>query len=161
MTETPKPGRFAPSKSSPKAGKTNLSAPLPVIFRKHYCRSFREWTVTAFFPTEPGTCSGDDVTCYQHVGQHGQAALGFMRSGRACSEAESADLLAELRGIYETPGPGDDPAIPLKVYRRKQPWMREARRKALRAARESVRKDPAGAPWTPDQRAACGLEVCA
>ena len=97
---------------------------LPVIFKKHYDRDLREWYVTAFFPTQ--AWSGYDMTCYQHVGQHGAACISYFNDGKKCKPEEYEDLLKELRGIYET---NDAEHVALKVYSRKQPWMDDERRK--------------------------------
>lgn len=82
--------------------------PLPVIFRVH------RGELAAYFPTERFDKRGN-ITCYAHVGQHGAACPSFLQKGRAAKPEEYADLLAELRGIYET---DDSDHIPLKVYRR-------------------------------------------
>lgn len=85
------------------------SAPtLPVIFRV-YARE-----LCAYFPTERFDESGN-ITCYAHVGQHGGASPFWLSKGRLAKPEEYADLLAELRGIYES---GDDEHINLKVYKR-------------------------------------------
>ena len=59
--------------------------------------------VFALFPDSPADMSGG-IVCYMHVGQHSAASPELMDSARAATEAERADLLAELRGIYETDG---------------------------------------------------------
>lgn len=74
---------------------------LPIIFRTQKAGDFKG-EVTAVFPTIPGT-SGYDVTCYAHIGQHSTGSLEWMRNDtRPATDAERADLLAELRGIYTT-----------------------------------------------------------
>ena len=85
-----------------------MNAPtLPVIFRMFHGE------LTAYFPTE--RWSGSYITCYVHVGQHGAACPSWLQKGRPATPAEYADLLTELRGIYES---GDAEHINLKVYRR-------------------------------------------
>lgn len=73
---------------------------LPVIFRAERSGPFKG-EVTAVFPTLPGT-SALDFTVYAHVGQHSTGTRGWYASTRPATEAESFDLLRELRGIYET-----------------------------------------------------------
>lgn len=86
--------------------------PLPVIFR------FYRGELLALFPTEPASWHGHDITCYAHVGQHSSACRSLLQRGRPAKPDEYADLLAELRGIYERSDGPHDPAITLKVYRR-------------------------------------------
>ena len=81
---------------------------LPVIFRMY------RGELCAYFPTEEWDFSGIMITCYAHVGQHGGASRLWLQKGRLATPAEYADLLAELRGIYEN---GED-AVILKVYKR-------------------------------------------
>lgn len=81
---------------------------LPVLFRVYR----RE--LTAYFPTDEWNERGT-IPCYAHIGQHGAASRIWLSKGRPATEAESRDLLRELRGIYES---GDDEHIALKVYRR-------------------------------------------
>lgn len=97
-------------------------SPLPVIFRAD------SYGVTAVFPTLPGTYDPWTATCYAHVGQHGSCSRDWYWTTRAATPAEYADLLAELRSIYER---GPD-AVPLKIARR---WTRHhdaARRASLK-----------------------------
>jgi hypothetical protein len=91
---------------------------LPVIFRAERSGEFKG-QVTAVFPTMPGTHSRYDVTCYSHVGQHGTAARGWYNETRAATPAEAADLLDELRSIYEDDSDRD--AVRLVVVQR---WTR-------------------------------------
>lgn len=86
--------------------------PLPVIFR------FYRGELLALFPTEPASRHGHDITCYAHVGQHSSACRSLLQRGRPAKPDEYADLLGELRRIYERSTGPDDPAVPLKVYRR-------------------------------------------
>jgi len=88
---------------------------LPVIFRAERSGTFKG-DVTAVFPTIPG-CDTYDATCYAHIGQHSACSRDWYRQTRAAKPSEYADLLAELRGIYES-----DPADPkLAVAQR---WAR-------------------------------------
>jgi hypothetical protein len=105
----------------------------PVIFKKHYDRDSRSWYVTAFFPTEPFDVQGLQMTCYEHVGQHGGCSFGYFWSGKKCKPEEYADLLTELRGIYET---NDDEHVGLKVYTRRSRKMADE----FHAAVEKIRK---------------------
>lgn len=85
-----------------------------VIFRADRTRNPE---ITAVFPTEPGA-SAYDMTCYAHIGQHGSCAREWYNNGtRAAKPAEYAALKAELEGL----------GYQLKVYKRIQPWMREAK----------------------------------
>lgn len=68
-------------------------------------------------PTEDDIFYGNDVTAfiygngipvnygkimsYQHIGQHGEASLDYYNSLRPASPDEYADLLAELKSIYD------------------------------------------------------------
>lgn len=100
--------------------KPKAPPPLPVIFRKV------DNDVTAFFPTE--VWGYQTMPCYAHVGQHGGASFGWYNVTRAASPDEYADLLAELRRIYEQ---GDDP-VRLVVYQRMTKGHREAFNRAHR-----------------------------
>jgi len=82
--------------------------PLPVIFRMY------RGELCAYFPTEEW--ARGQITCYAEG--HGGACPSWLRKGRPATEAEYADLLSELRGIYETSNGPDDPVIKLRVYRR-------------------------------------------
>lgn len=81
---------------------------LPVIFRIH------RKELCAYFPTERFNLMGH-ITCYAHVGQHGGANPAWLSKGRPATPDEYADLLAELKGIYES---NDAEHINLKVYKR-------------------------------------------
>ena len=87
----------------------------PVIFRRWRWQSGQQGSVFALFPTL--SAGGGYVTCYQHIGQHGQANYGVCvrRSLGMLMPDEYAELLAELRRV------GYDDLV---VYRRRQPWMR-------------------------------------
>ncbi len=69
--------------------------PLPVLFR------MIRGELLALFPTEKWNDRGD-ITCYARVGQHGAASSFMTSAGRRAKPEEYADLLTELRGIYET-----------------------------------------------------------
>jgi hypothetical protein len=87
---------------------------IPVLFRKD-----DEGTVTAFFPTLPGSSNGGDMTCYTHVGQHSSCSYEWMyRHTKLAQPGEYANLLAEITQIYGTE------FIDLKVYKRCQPSFR-------------------------------------
>lgn len=93
----------------------------PVIFRKS--RKTDGGEVFALFPTIPSDVYGLYCMSYQHVGQHSGAdyRLCISQSTPANFE-ERADLHAELESLGY-----DD----LMVYRREDPWMRQAREAAL------------------------------
>lgn len=102
---------------------------LPVIFRAEWNDSPKTGNVhvTAVLPTLPGTRDPWTATCYAHVGQHGSCSRQWYWTTRPATEAESADLLAELRGIYSRP---DDPEavdlIPVKRWTRHHDAARRA-----------------------------------
>lgn len=93
--------------------------PLPVIFRTARRGEFKGW-VTAFFPTLPWDRHGREITCYQHVGQHGGASWSFYQSSdlRPSTPEELAPLLAELQGIYDRSMDADDTAYTLHPCRK-------------------------------------------
>ena len=63
-------------------------------------RAYPEGDVLALFPEEPGDCTGRTCSCYQHVGQHGQADYnGCIASTRAAKPEEYAPLARELNMI--------------------------------------------------------------
>ena len=68
---------------------------LPVIFKRYGNE------VTALFPTIPGTNDPFTCTCYAHIGQHGSASEAYAAMRPAAKPSEYADLMAELRGIYD------------------------------------------------------------
>ena len=57
--------------------------------------------VFAIFPNISWSGNGD-VTCYEHVGQHGEACPEYVKECRKATEDEYKDLLEELQRIYET-----------------------------------------------------------
>lgn len=80
---------------------------LPVIFRAERSGDFKG-DVTAVFPTLPGTNDPYSFTVYAHIGQHSSGGRLWYNGTRAAKPDEYADLLAELRRIYES-----DPSEPL------------------------------------------------
>lgn len=93
---------------------------VPVIFRKE-----RDGDVTAVFPT---TVAGYNLMqCYAHVGQHSGCSFDWYRSTKPAKPKEYADLLAELRGIYERDGDAT-----LVVYSRINTKLREEFRREHR-----------------------------
>ena len=78
----------------------------PVTFRAERSGPHKG-EVTAVFP---------DGVCYCHIGQHSSYEAEWYHSTRPATPEEYADLLAELRSIYET---GHD-AVKLRVYKRRQ-----------------------------------------
>jgi hypothetical protein len=91
---------------------------LIVIFRKDRGKNPE---VTAVFPTEVGGAKMGDMTCYAHIGQHSGCSYGWYLTTRRARPEEYADLLAELRQIYEEDP--DDP-VRLVVRQRISPQMR-------------------------------------
>lgn len=99
---------------------------LPVIFRADRSGDFKGHA-TAVFPTLPGTSSPYDCTCYAHVGQHGTCGKPWYWTTRPATEAESADLLRELRGIYESDAYGEPVRlVPVKRWTRHHDDARRA-----------------------------------
>ena len=91
----------------------------PVIFRQS-----PDGEVIALFPATPADTSGSLCSSYQHVGQHGAANdLLVVTTTKLAKPEEYADLLAELVSIGY-----DD----LKIYKRVQQWMYDARKAAAR-----------------------------
>lgn len=103
---------------------------LPVIFRTE--PGDRKAGLVAIFPSVCEGYAGYHMGCYAHIGQHGSASLDYYRSETIPAKPEEyADLLQELRGIYER---GEDP-VELVIYRRMTPqhraaFIREANRMA-------------------------------
>lgn len=92
----------------------------PVLFRKMPGKQFAEDGVTAVFPCEAFNARGDTMSCYAHVGQHGECDLGWYGKTVAAKPEEYADLLDELRGapyFYR-----------FKIYKRMQRRFHNARR---------------------------------
>lgn len=84
---------------------------LPVVFR----REREPGSILAVFPTLYET--GNTVTCYAHIGQHGAASPDYiLHDTTPAAPDEYAPLLAELRSIYENPHYGEP--VKLKVYQR-------------------------------------------
>ena len=58
--------------------------------------------VTAYFPTIfYDEHRNNNVVCYAHYGQHGEATPGYLEECRQATPAEYAELHAELTGIYD------------------------------------------------------------
>lgn len=128
---------------------------LPIIFRASPGGDFKG-DVTAVFPTLADDYAGQRFTVYAHVGQHSGGALDWYNSTRPARPAEYADLLAELRGIYETrpaafPETYGEP-VKLELCQR----MTAAHRRELAAgaavARAGLAASSRGAPWIPAER---------
>lgn len=101
---------------------------LPVIFRAERSGDFKG-DVTAVFPTLPGTSDPWTCTAYAHVGQHSICNREWYATTRAATPDEYADLLAELRGIYERDDDAD--AVRLEVVQRWTRHLDDARRAEL------------------------------
>jgi hypothetical protein len=99
---------------------------LPIVFRKD---RGKEPEIIAVFPTLPQDYQGCFMTCYAHIGQHGGCDFGWYHSTRRANPAEYADLLAELRQIYEQ---DENEPVELVVYQRIQPAHRKAFKENLR-----------------------------
>lgn len=96
---------------------------LVVTFRKDRGKNP---TVTAVFPTEPAGHRYGEMTCYAHVGQHSGCSLNWYHASRAATPVEYADLLTELREIYEQ---DEDQPVRLVVRQRVTPQMRDEYRR--------------------------------
>ncbi len=107
-----------------------MTCKLPIIFRTQSHGQFKG-EVTACFPSLPGTNDSRTFLCYSHVGQHGSASLPWYRDTRPAKPSEYADLLAELRGIYENPHYGEP--VELTVYHRITRQHHQARTQELAA----------------------------
>jgi len=114
---------------------TQATESLPVIFRTHRHGEYKG-VVTAVFPTLPGTPDPWSFTVYEHVGQHSDASKAWYLTTCAAKPEQFADLLRELRGIYETPDSAwEIPPVNLQVAQRFTRHHDKARRAALRAQR--------------------------
>ena len=92
---------------------------IPVVFRKS------QGEVTAVFPTLPADLDGRLMTCYAHIGQHGGASHLWYNTTKRAKPEEYADLLEELKYLYEVDHNGEG-AFELVVYQRIQPSHRRA-----------------------------------
>lgn len=139
---------------------THETQVLPVIFRAERSGPDRG-TVTAVFPTCAADYAGREFMVYAHIGQHGAGSLDWYWRTRAARPDEYADLLKELRGIYgQSLAPGD-PVISLQVRQRFTAAMRAAWQADARRARDGLRADPSGGPWSPDAQAATAAAMAA
>jgi hypothetical protein len=102
---------------------------LPIIFR---AERTKDGDVTAVFPTVPSDVAGRYFTVYAHIGQHSGGSFEWYNKTCAAKPAEYADLLDELRRIYERSHAPGDPVFRLKVYRRMTPQHRAAFRAEAR-----------------------------
>jgi hypothetical protein len=89
----------------------------PILFRADRSGDFKG-VVTAVFPTIAADVSGNQMTCYSHIGQHSGCSLGWYHSTRAATPQEYRDLLKELQAIGY-----DD----LRIVKRISRAMREKR----------------------------------
>lgn len=73
---------------------------LPVLFR---ISCGKDRTITAVFPTLPADTQGQQLTVYEHVGQHSGATWDWYHSRThvPANRTQYKDLLTELRGIYK------------------------------------------------------------
>lgn len=68
-----------------------------IAFRKYWNKWNKAWTPIAFMPdveANPG-----NIMSYEHVGQHGEASMGYYWSTRPCEPELYAPLMKELEGI--------------------------------------------------------------
>ena len=69
-----------------------------VIFRKAENPYTKEYEVIAFFPEIEA--NHGRILSYMHIGQHGEADLGFYHETKKVTEEEYKPLLNELKEIY-------------------------------------------------------------
>ena len=74
--------------------------------------------VFAVFPDSRWSKQGDYIAIYQHVGQHGDAWVGYVDEQEQAEPEEYAELLTELQGIYGRSCGPDDPPVQLVVVSR-------------------------------------------
>lgn len=103
---------------------------LPVIFRNEGTAKKPE--IVAVFPTEPGTNDPYDFTVYAHLGQHSTGTWPWYAKTKKATPDQYADLLAELRSIYERE---DRDPVTLVVAQRFTKFHHQERRAALRSMR--------------------------
>lgn len=70
-----------------------------VIFRKSKNPYTKEYEVVAFFPEIEANYGR--ILSYMHIGQHGEADLGFYHETKKAIEEEYKSLLEELKVIYD------------------------------------------------------------
>lgn len=69
----------------------------PVIFRME---GNKPQTCVAFFPYS--SANHGKIVCYAHLGQHSEASIHYYGKTRPAKPTQYAELLVELRGIYES-----------------------------------------------------------
>ena len=69
-----------------------------VIFRKEKNPYTNDYEVIAFMPELKANYG--KIVCYAHIGQHGEADLGYYQNTKKAIETEYKPLLNELNGIY-------------------------------------------------------------
>lgn len=122
---------------------------IDVIFRAEKSGPYNG-TVTAVFPSICADYAGHEMMCYAHIGQHSGCCIGWYRETRKAAPAEYAPLLRELTAIYGTDHGGEG-VYSLRVVQKITAKHRQALRDGARQARESLRSNPAGAPFVPVQ----------
>ena len=70
-----------------------------VIFRKAQNPYTKEYEIVAFFPEIEANYG--KILSYMHIGQHGEADLGFYQETIKATEMEYKPLLEELKSIYD------------------------------------------------------------
>ena len=90
---------------------------IEVMFRKYTDRSGE---ILAVFPYEMHDRLGRFVTCYAHIGQHGSAQMSHvLGKTRPAKPNEYAELLEELKGIYERALHKGDAVYTLRIIKRR------------------------------------------
>lgn len=71
---------------------------LKVIFRKSKNPYTNKYEVVAFFPES--SANYGKIESYMHIGQHCESSVDFYHSTTKATPDEYAELLSELKGIY-------------------------------------------------------------
>lgn len=67
---------------------------IEMIFRKT-----KDGDIVAFIPYCYKVYFGD-IMCYQHIGQHSEASIGFYQETKLAEKEEYKELLEELKQVY-------------------------------------------------------------
>ena len=72
---------------------------ITMIFRKAYNPYTKRYESVAFIPET--SVSYGRICCYQHIGQHSEAALAYYNQTKKATFEEYKDLFEELKRIYD------------------------------------------------------------
>lgn len=120
---------------------------LPVIFRAERSGN-SEGEVTAVFPTLPGD-NEYYFLVYAHVGQHGSGSQAWYYGTRPARPEEYAELLQELRDIYENDE--HDPMELVVVKRFPLDAMKKRRAQIAMITRAAISEGAGNAKQAPGQ----------